>query len=469
MKLGHNEEAIDWLHKYAALDGVALEDAVEAEALAQVLDPDTYKTKTEVIEATFEVSDVELMLAALQSDRRAVPMRVDFSQLGSDNGPPPKAGFWLLDRDLPELTDDLSIQELPDSLGEVLLYGKETDRDARLQMMIARGDDYEMAKKTLAEIGGSALSADPTERVLGEISKAGAELRVETHFPDGLPAARRSDLLSQRYQDTLLNKWVEVPLDILDGKTPRQATEDPRYRIPLLAAILILESGAQQHDNLELYNELREQLGLPRPSTVSAFEDVRQIPLMRLSGLEPAMMNDDDLLLAYTIATQNSVWIPAVKLGRELTKRAPIAERINIAQVLGRLAKFTVNTDRAIELIQEAQRAEMARGGSPAQWKISELGIRLATGDSTGAQQLLGDIQTRHMNEPGVPETLMQMLAQFGLIRPTGQPLPASEAAGDQLAAGAPPSASGQPAVAPGGPAAPSQEPAQKSKLWLPD
>ena len=77
------------------------------------------------------------------------------------------------------------------------------------------------------------------------------------------------------------------------------------------------------------------------------------------------------------------------------------------------------------------------------------------------------------MNEPGVPETLVQMLSQFGLIRPTGQPLPGGEAAGDQLAAGdvlaggSPPGA--QLPETQGGPAAPSPEPEQKSKLWLPE
>lgn len=472
LRMAHNEAAIPLLRRFTTMSGVDAEDAVEAEALAQLLDPDTYKTTTDILEATFPLSDAELMLAALQSDRRAIPMRADFSQMSTGDAPPPKAGFWLLDRPLPESVDDLTADQLPDSLCEILLYGKETDRDARLQVIIARGDDYDQSRKILKEIGGDQLDDQPEENVLGEVAAAGVKLRVQTHFPEETPAGLRGRMLARRYEHTLLNKWVDIQLDVLDGKTPTEASNDPALRQKLLAAILVLESGQQQHDNLELYDNLREKLGLPTSKAASAFEDVRRTPLMRLSKLDTALMNDEDLLLAYTLAAQNSLWMAIVKLGSEIIQRESLKQRVNLADVYARLAKYTMDRDRAIDLIQDAQQFEVARGESPARWKVSELGMRLATGDSTGAQQLLNAIQSQHMNEPGIPQLLVQMLSQFGLIRPDGRPInappDAGAPAGSPLAGGLDPAANpaAGPSLAVGAP--PQEQDESKGKLWLP-
>ncbi len=345
LRLARNEEAVALLRCYAAMDGVSEEDAIEAEALAQLLDPDTYKTQTDIVEATFKVSDPELVLAALQSDRRAVSMRADFSQMAMGDSPPPKAGFWLLSQPLPETVEGLTADQLPDSLCELLLYGKETDRDARLQIIIARGADYDSTKEILKEIGGDQFDDRAEEKVLGQVAAAGAELRVQTHFPEETPAGLRGRMLARRYEHTLLNKWVDIPLDVLGGKTPTEAANDESLRTKLLAAIMVLESGPQQHDNLELYDNLRSKLGLKKPTSKSAFEDVRRTPLMRLGNLDTTLLNDDDLLLAYTLAAQNSVWIPVVTLGTEITNRESLASRVNLAEVFARLAKFTLDRD----------------------------------------------------------------------------------------------------------------------------
>jgi hypothetical protein len=264
---------------------------------------------------------------------------------------------------------------------------------------------------------------------------------------------------------------VNIPLDVLNGKTPLEASSDPELKCRLAAAILVLESGPQQHDNLELYDNLRAKLDLPKPSSASVFSDVRQTPLMQLGRLDPTLLNDDDLMMAYTLAAQNSVWIPIVKMGHELTKRESLAQKINMAEIYARLAKYTLDRDRAIDLILEAQQFETARGESPARWKVSELGMRLATGDSTGAQQLLNSIQAQHMNEPGIPQMLVQMLSQFGLIRPDGRPVsgPPTEAPGlaggpgDMLGGPMEPAA-GPPAIA----GAAAEPTGGKGKLWLP-
>ena len=48
------------------------------------------------------------------------------------NEPPPMAVFLVLDREIPATAQNLSRDNVPKVLGEMLIYGKETDRPARV-------------------------------------------------------------------------------------------------------------------------------------------------------------------------------------------------------------------------------------------------------------------------------------------------------------------------------------------------
>jgi hypothetical protein len=75
-----------------------------------------------------------------------------------------------------------------------------------------------------------------------------------------------------------------------------------------------------------------------------------------------------------------------------------------------------------------------------------ELSLRFGHGDEEQAMRLLQHIESQHIREPGVAQTLTQMLINIGVLNPDGTP------------AGVP----GRPAA--GAPPAP-----EPSKLWTPD
>ena len=64
--------AVDALRRYAALE-VPLDDAVEAEAKAQVLDPEPPDLIDDV-RVTFPIGDLERLSTGLAADRRGSPL-----------------------------------------------------------------------------------------------------------------------------------------------------------------------------------------------------------------------------------------------------------------------------------------------------------------------------------------------------------------------------------------------------------
>src|SRR4029079_1970617 len=80
---------IEALRKYAALAdrGVSLGDAVEAEALAQLLDRDSAEGTVDSLLVTFVVHDTDELERRLASDKQADRMDVDTRALAEGESP----------------------------------------------------------------------------------------------------------------------------------------------------------------------------------------------------------------------------------------------------------------------------------------------------------------------------------------------------------------------------------------------
>ena len=135
--LADNAGCIEALHKYAALrtaqaDG--LEDAVEAEAEAMFLADDPLGDRLEIFKLVWTVKDVERAQEAFLSAPRLRPIPFNPAEFGDAENPPPKAAYLLLDRPMPESAEGLSVENTPRLLGQVLLFGRQTDREARLEL-----------------------------------------------------------------------------------------------------------------------------------------------------------------------------------------------------------------------------------------------------------------------------------------------------------------------------------------------
>ena len=93
------------------------------------------------------------------------------------------------------------------------------------------------------------------------MSAVGAALSINWRFPDDTPVDVRKKLMQEQRTLALLSIWPNLPMGVLDGKTPRQAVADPAGQIRVQAIILQMDL-AEPVENPE-YNKLRRSLGLP--------------------------------------------------------------------------------------------------------------------------------------------------------------------------------------------------------------
>jgi hypothetical protein len=454
--------AVEAQRRWAALD-VPLDEAVEAEALAQLLDADGAEPPLEVVVVPYPIAEMERLMAVLSADRRAAQAPVE-QQEPNATEPPARARFMLLDRARLESGVGVTAVDVPKVVCEILIFGRQTDREARVELEARRGEELDRARGLLAEIAGDSLGAPGEPEVIDGESPVSALLSARHYLPPDTPVEVQQELAATFARTAILERWTSCPLRLLDGKTPREAALDAKYRVRLLAAILLLEDMAARHMRGFDFNELRTSLGLPSadvidPSTV----ELSSLPLTRLARLDFAKLSDDDLLSVYTHAMLTRYRPAMVQAAREVVSRTALDGRLDKAEALGVLAENAASSDEALAYYGRAAEEAVRAGTSPAQWYLAEVPLRLMREDVAGFERLIRILTTKHAAEPGVREALMQIMYSLGLVGPDGRPTQR----GPELAAAstAPAAAAAEPGIWTPGAEAPQ---GGKSGLWLP-
>ena len=411
----------------ARLD-VPLDDAVEAEALAQLLEPATDVERVDLVFLEYPINDMEQLELRLSSSRYAQRLDPDEAVWDDPEQPPPRAALWLLDRPMPASGVDLAMDDVPEAVCQLFLFGRETDRAARLNLAVYR-DQLDSARARIAEIAGDALGPHGAEEVIGSTSRLQRAMNASWRLPPDTPPEHLRQLSKQRLRKAFFDVWPKTPNAAAGGRTPEEAAADPAMRVSLLAALLILELSTQ--DFSIDFDEMRSRLGLPLPAEIDPTETTAgATPLAYLHRLAVAKLSDEDLTAVYRECMLTNARRALRKLAQEAVSR-PSLQGIDKSQAYGVLASFAETLDEAIECVDQARKAAEAAGKSSAPWDLEELMLRLVHGDGAGAERLLHHIQTAHGNEPGVRQRLVQLLYQAGLIDEQGRAVqPAEEPAG---------------------------------------
>ncbi len=437
------------LRKYAALD-MPPEDAVEAEALAMFLSEQPLEDPIEMIKAEWTVGDFEQLQTALGSDPRALPIPFDLSSFSSEGSPPPKAAYLLLDRPVAEKSDELDLAKVSRVLGQAMLYGRQTDREARLEVIGVLDTDFPGAKSLIAEIAAESVGAEVEQEVMATTSASAEIVERKWHPPKETTQEELRKLSDEYVRDGLMNRWGELKLGVLDGKSPREAAALPEYAVKLSAAVLVLEFLAHRAIGDFDLNELRTELGLPTLDPIDPGQiDMGTLPLVRLVRVEVEKAAAAAVLIGFQRASAFGAVEAAKKFAQAVIDQPSLADRPERLTAYRTLAQTAGDPVKALEYIGQGRQATLAQQQSCAPWDLMELPVRMALRQPQEATRLANHIQSNHIEEPGVAEALMRFLVQIGAIRPDG-------------------TAAAQPAAAPMAPAEPAaaEEP---GKIWTPD
>jgi tetratricopeptide (TPR) repeat protein len=465
LRILDNKSATEAFRRFSGIKSVPRDDAVEAEALTQHLrDPSEIDTLPEVT-VTYAVTDAPAFREQLSSSKRVQNVPFDAAAFREANEPAPLAVFLLLDREIPANSQSLTRDNVPKVLGEMALYGKETDRPARAEFTAVKSSDFDSRLKHLLDLLGSFAGEKLGEEETGRMSAVAAALSINWRFPDDTSVEIRKKLMQEQRTLALLSIWPNLPMGVLDGKTPRQAVPDPPGQIRVQAIVLQMDL-AEPVENPE-YNKLRRSLGLPTLETIDpSGVRVESLSPARLARLDVSKATDDQLIAAYRRAVVTSSPRLLRRIGLEVVSRPSLESHKDLdkAEVYDILARMALDADEAVGYLAKAQEIAKAKNRSPARYLLTELPYRLQRGEEQESRRIINLLTTKHAREPGVQESLLNLLAQLGLVRvdpATGRPIIMVPSGG---VPGAAPSAlggatSGTPVAAP--------EP--KSALWTPD
>lgn len=444
--------------KYAALD-VPFDDAVEAEAVAQLIDPDA-PDFVDMVQMEYQVHDLEHIVDVLTGSPRCAAM--DAAQIPPIEGvPPPKAVFMILDR--PKQADDaaLDFEATPRVVGRMLLFGRETDREPRLELSAYRGPHLQACQTVLGDLTFGMLGPAHEMAVLERVATPVVELELRWFIakppsPDQLQALRvkhRDEYLSQR--------WPKAPQELFGGKSPEQAAPQPAQRIRVAAALLRLENQIEQAAAEFDFDALRQRLNLPIPTAPEwDGRELLGIPVARVARINLEKFEEPQVAMVAMRALMDGL-VKATRRGmQELLNRKVEKRTIPAGSCRQHLAMSVEDSRQKLAYLEQASRELDAAKLSSAPVDIQRLHLHVYRQEQQQSLELIVHLIDEHLNDKQYGQMVIETLAGFGLVRPDGKILRPRVDKPSPLAAGA---------EEPGKIWTPdSDRPANKPALWVP-
>jgi hypothetical protein len=451
--LADTPRCIEALERLATLD-VPLEDAVEAEAVARLLDDDPLGDGLEVSSLTYHVSDAPRLEEALFAAPRVGGMPPEMATRVTDEVPPPKSVFVLFDRVSVDTDKVTSHEDLARVVGQALLFGKQTDRDARLEVIGVSASDLDAVKSLLSETGGDAIGGEPERELAGHDSASRQLLVPNWRLPAQLARDEFQRIIGEHLEQALLETWPQTPLGLLDGKCPQEVAGDEAYRVRLLAAIMVLDCWLQDDNTHFDWNRLRSHLGLPTLDPIDPQQTpLDTLPLVRWSRVEVEKLDDEALSAGYRRAMTFRAEPAMRRLAPAVADRPSFTGRPERRLALEMMIGTCEDLDQALRYLEAARQEPNQPKGACAHWDLLELPLRFRREEPDEARRVLEHLERRHINEPGVAHALSELLVRLGVLNPDGTPaVPLEEAPPEQPSL-----------IVPG------QEGAKPGELWTPD
>lgn len=449
---GNDSEAAAALHKAARLYA-NFETAVECETLAQFLDPVPADDQVALLTVGYPVESVSRLLTRLDEQPRLARVPDQVLQ-ASGLSEALAAEYDLLDGPAPKGDElgSLSLATAPTILGRVTVvnahHGASDHAHAHAILSALQGAEADAAKAFFVEAAGDAAGAaetsdeDPQSRQT--FSRERLRFRSTFYVPMTAPPALR-DRIEQQWQTKLVTEiWPVTPQGALGGKSPRDAKGVDELRVPLAAAINVLDAMSDSRSRMVSVNELRQEYGLPAMELIDVPADanVNLLSLVQVRRVNLRSLSDEQfrpLLRRVLLSRHNQHAYETLReyLENRTQLHGPDSrERNEVLEALVEVCRRTLRRDEALKWVQHGQTLSRT-SEKPFElllaWKMKELLLRLQDRDDPQGKVLFDEIWNHFgMKVPQLREQLAQLAAYSGL-EPPGQGV---VVAGTDLASG---------------------------------
>jgi tetratricopeptide (TPR) repeat protein len=403
--------------RLAELD-IPLANKVDAEAIALLF----LEWKDEAVpylRMTADVDSVEDLETRLAADKRFVRASLELDRLAGEDQVPPKSGLSVWDRPLPEPGTELRREDLPRSMGMVFVFGRQTDKPARIEWMTWEDHELESRRAQLQEMLGPAVHEFRDPITTNRVEVLRAYLDVPIRVPDGTNVDVRDALEEEESKDRLGERLLNRPWKCLGGRSLREAAKDASNHVRSLAMLQLIElkAGAQGVDFDG--GTARARLGLPALEPINpAQTEPEQLSIGGLLRLDVTQLSNEQLDRVERRAHRTSCEPVVTWCMREIVKRADWNGTASLEFAHGWLSNRELNSRSALEHVRQAQKLADPASESAARWALAEVTLHLARGDVEAALQAVSNVQDNHGKKPGVMRSLLQTLLSAGMLPP---------------------------------------------------
>lgn len=433
---GDTDAQSELLKKLSTCESLDHEQRVRARALSALVDPNSPEISIPVVRMEAELASADEAEMSLMADSRMVSLPANLlgSMRMTDDDVPPKAGFQIIDRDKPESLDALpAIDDVPEAIALAFVYGKQTDRAARLEV-------HDVPSQHVAEVRAKLESLIPNLQLQESAGDplpllAACQPQIAMIHYKAKPADAeklQNELMSARLSKSL----ASTPIPLLGNQSLQSAADQESTKFERTVAVRLLEMYdeiASKGDNViaELYSLAKlEPLPMLHPES-SEVETIANEDLNRVDG---SKLDVESVIYLLQRSQQVSA-TPAMRRFASQLIEMDLSEEQRPARMLAYMTLINTakGNDQALELLGKAKAFAEAYQMPIAHLLLTEVSLRLATGDAEGFQQAVETLSTRYGRDPEVMARLQQLLMAYGLIGPDGAPR-SRPAAAEQVA-----------------------------------
>ena len=344
---------------------------------------------------------------------------------------PPRAGFHILSAELPTGEGGLpSYDQVPDMLCLLLVYGKQTDRSALVQI----SDVQEQLASTVTEQVASILQTDKTPKVTESLASYRDLMRPRFLLDE---YAREADeaWLDELLQTKLINTLLSAKFKGLAGKTLGETVNDDATQLFRTALLRLLSGENDARDTTEPFSlAMAKALNVPPQETLvpKTDEELEELSAFDLKRVDPSELDVEGLMYLFQrsvqVASNATAGLAAKRIVAEDAK-SPLEDKEIVLMAHTTLIQTADNADEATAMIEQAKAWCAANQLDVGGILYSELQLHLRNGNPEGFQRTIETIFREHSHNQELITHVQRLLMQLGLINPDGTPRASRQAA----------------------------------------
>lgn len=435
---GRLKESAEALHKA----GECLEDydtAVEAEALAQLIDLEISKNNYAIVQETVGVSSVSELLTRMDGAKKFARVQSSSNDDQVDGGRV-AAEFEFLTEEPGDAPDP---DQLPDVIADITVLDHDEASGGPRVLIVALEDDVEKALESFRELAGE-LAAESDDGSRNQLSRMPSQCRLfdwKIHHADKIGSSKFREL-DQKRLAAALESWVEAPLETLGDVSPSDAAKDANNLVKVGGSVLTLDVICNRMGYDPDLSEIRRRLGVAAPGAMEIEESqsITSLPLLQFGRVHEGDLTDEQVIEftnRITLVRHLRLLERAVE---ELVKRPAALEKFT--PMRGHLLRATVAREKN-DMHMASECFEAARNSiaddpdafrTRLELDIRELSCRLDNPNDEQLPGLLEGIRDRYFVKiPEIEDVIREELENSGCVHLLDELAPVATSSKDGL------------------------------------